>query len=243
MSRRRRLRIARTILVGLVLLAVSVGLIAELVTTDETPRPTPDFADLQPDEGGPRLSTVATPINEGELMAMPQHGRIGSIPGEWSYAVTVERGMPGGEAFGDFVDRILADPRGWSQRVRFRRARVGEIPTFNILLVSPANVDRLCQPLKTDGTYSCGLDSRAVINALRWRDGPVETAKAAWAEESQDSYRTMVVNHEVGHVLGLGHQTCKAPGSPSSVMAQQTIDLKGCTPNPWPTDEDLQRLR
>ena len=47
-------------------------------------------------------------------------------------------------------------------------------------------------------------------------------------------YRHMVVNHETGHWLGLGHVNCAAPGSAATIMQQQSMDLQGCTPNAWP---------
>ena len=49
----------------------------------------------------------------------------------------------------------------------------------------------------------------------------------------------MVINHEVGHWLGHGHETCATKGGPAAVMQQQSIDLEGCRFNPWPLESEI----
>lgn len=245
MSPKRKFKLARTALIALVLLALGIALTAELVSPSTgEPNRSPDvesvdLAALDPSEGGAIPAQTSEPIPEAEILTAMPHATRPARGAPWTYSIRVESGLdPSGE-FASLVERVLGDPRGWSQKRRFAQAKPGETPSFWVVLASPPNVDRLCAPLRTEGTYSCGLTGIAVINAVRWRDGPVETARQAWSNESIESYRTMVLNHEVGHVLGLGHQGCKSPGAPASIMAQQTIDLKGCSPNPWPRDEDL----
>ena len=53
----------------------------------------------------------------------------------------------------------------------------------------------------------------------------------------------MVVNHEVGHLLGMHHPLvqCPVPGRPAAVMSQQSTELRGCLPNPWPLPDEVER--
>jgi hypothetical protein len=72
------------------------------------------------------------------------------------------------------------------------------------------------------------------INADRWR-----TATPQWPADLV-TYRQMLVNHEVGHLLGLKHRRCPGAG-PAPVMEQQSTNLGGCRPNPWPLDDEIER--
>jgi hypothetical protein len=56
----------------------------------------------------------------------------------------------------------------------------------------------------------------------------------------------MLVNHEVGHLLGQHHPAdpqCRAPGRPAPVMAQQSTELEGCLPNAWPLPAEIAYAR
>lgn len=242
MTAQRRLRLARTGLISLLLLAALSVLVLELVSPSAEPTVL-DLSMIDPSEGAviPVENDSPIPATE-ELTPMP-HAPRPKRAAPWTYTIRVEAGLDTDGEFASLVRRVLHDPRGWSQRRHFLEAKQGETPNFWIVLASPSNVDRLCAPLRTEGTYSCGLTGIAVINAKRWRDGAVPPARESWLGESLDSYRVMVLNHEIGHVLGLGHKGCHAPGQPASIMAQQTINLKGCLPNPWPTEEDLNALK
>lgn len=148
-----------------------------------------------------------------------------------TYRVLVERDIKGvaPAAFADAVRATLAAPRGWTAggKWRFRRVGPGQAYDFTLYLATPDTKDALCagQP---DGYTSCRNGGSVVLNVARWVKG-IPDYGAGLA-----TYRQYMVNHEVGHRLGHGHELCPGPGKPAPVMQQQTLGLHGCTPNPWP---------
>ncbi len=131
------------------------------------------------------------------------------------------------------VAETLGDSRGWS-RAGYAFDRREEAP-YLIVLAEGAEVDELCRPYDTYGKYSCQNGPVVAINADRWR-----SATPKWTGDLSD-YRRMLVNHEVGHLLGLRHPKpqCPTPGEPAPVMNQQSTELDGCLANPWPLDAEL----
>nr|WP_231126759.1 DUF3152 domain-containing protein [Motilibacter aurantiacus] len=125
------------------------------------------------------------------------------------------------------------DPRGWLRGYqRFRAVRAGG--DFTLVLAAASTVPsygRVC-----DAHYSCRSGRYVVINEARWRSGsPPFRGPLA-------QYRRMVLNHETGHWLGLGHVGCPRSGALAPVMQQQSKGLAGCRPNAWPLDGEVRRL-
>jgi hypothetical protein len=139
--------------------------------------------------------------------------------------------VPGWE---DVVRATLFDARGWG-RAGFRFVEGGG--PYRIVLAEPDEAEALCRPYDVFRKYSCQLGPVVVLNASRWRD-----ATPQWTGDLA-SYRQMLVNHEVGHLLGMKHPKvqCPAAGRPAPVMAQQSTELRGCLPNPWPLDDEVAR--
>ncbi|WP_307798992.1 DUF3152 domain-containing protein [Micromonospora antibiotica] len=147
------------------------------------------------------------------------------------YRVAVEGGIDAvdPERFGREVAVVLADRRGWTADGRWRLQRVGaDGPAdFTVLLTTPVTRGELCGDT-SDHYTSCRNGDRVVINVARWARG-VPDFRGDLA-----TYRSYVLNHEVGHRLGRGHERCPAAGGPAPVMQQQTLGLHGCRPNAWP---------
>ncbi|GAA1292806.1 DUF3152 domain-containing protein [Saccharothrix xinjiangensis] len=169
------------------------------------------------------------------------------------YAVEVEDGVvpPRGDGpFAAVVDHALAHPRGWrAVGHAFRRVDASGAPELRIRLASQETARALCG-FELPYDTSCRIGPIVYLSAARWLRGA-----HAFAGNLR-GYRTYAVNHEVGHFLGRGHETCPADGALAPVMMQQTFstanddlaaitvgtdqgvpiaaDGRTCVPNPWP---------
>ena len=183
----------------------------------------------------PKPTPTPTPVTipasgTGQLVTVP--GTAGPTgPGtRLTYRLEIEGGLPlDGAAVAAQVQRTLTDPRGWQPIEHVAFVRTPGPASFELILASPAMVDRLCYPLDTVGQLSCRNGNRVLLNAWRWAHG----ADAYGSDVG--AYRQYLVNHEVGHRLGHGHEGCPAPGAPAPVMVQQSKSLYGCAPNSWPS--------
>ena len=202
---------------------------AATTTTTPTATATPSRI-LSPSAAPAANPTPVVASGDGRLAVVPGRGAV-SGPGEAApYLVEVEGGLGvDPAAFAREVEQVLADPRSWGAGGRRALQRVdGGDVAFRVALTSPTTTDRLCAPLDTNGSFSCGTGGRAVINAARWLTG------ANAYPGPLPAYRQYLVNHEVGHLFDRGHEPCPGPGRPAPVMMQQTKGLDGCTPGSWP---------
>ncbi|KAF4409609.1 DUF3152 domain-containing protein [Streptomyces lycii] len=175
----------------------------------------------------------------GEFRAV---GGKAEAPGKGTvvrYRVDVEKDLPlDGELFAQAVHRTLNDERSWGHGGKRTFERVtGGNSDFVITLASPETTAVWCAKSGLDTTVdnvSCdsAATGRVMINAYRWAQG------SKTFEGKIFSYREMLINHEVGHRLGLDHRQCTEQGALAPVMMQQTKTLtsKGltCKPNAWP---------
>jgi hypothetical protein len=134
--------------------------------------------------------------------------------------------------FTAIAEQVLNDERGWTGAADWALQRVADREAdIRVVLATPATVDRLCARagLHTGGRVSCYNGRFAALNVDRWRTG----AKAF--DGPLREYRRYLLNHEVGHGLGYGHERCPRAGGPAPVMQQQTLTTAPCRPNAWPT--------
>jgi hypothetical protein len=143
------------------------------------------------------------------------------------------------EGFESTVVTTLGDAKGWVRAgFRFVPAAPGDPDApYLVVLAEGPEVDTLCFPYETGGAFSCQNGPVVALNADRWR-----SAHPKWTGDLA-TYREMLVNHEVGHLIGMHHPDvpCPQAGRPAEVMAQQSTELDGCLPNPWPLAHEIER--
>jgi hypothetical protein len=132
------------------------------------------------------------------------------------------------------VNETLNSPNGWS-RLGVAFQQVESDGRFTVWLSEASQVPSFSTS-GCDTVVSCTVGNNVIINETRWMKG-----SDAWngAGGSLRDYRHMVVNHEIGHWLGHGHRYCSGANQLAPVMQQQTIDMQGCTPNPWPQSQEM----
>jgi hypothetical protein len=188
---------------------------------DDTADSTPELPILDPEPAEPQPAEPQPPVAATRTInyCISSNGNVGAL-----------------DDFRALTAETLRDPRGWVRAgVAFAEVQGG--CEFMLVLSEAALVPNYA-PGVCDTTFSCQAGIYVVINNDRWR-GASDSWNAAGA--SLRDYRHMVLNHEVGHRLGHrdNEQVCPAPGAPAPLMQQQSIDLRGCAPNPWPLDSEL----
>ncbi|MDX3662874.1 DUF3152 domain-containing protein [Streptomyces sp. ID05-26A] len=252
----------------------AVGLTALLLTTaqlagETAPAAAPTtVASTTPSSPAPSAPVTSTPprvyasssdLPDGPEFPVAGAGTFHVVPGNGpivgtgpvrTYAVEVEDGITVDEqAFAAFVDATLADPRGWTARGARSVQRVSGAASVRVRLTSQQTARNVCG-FEIPVDVSCRDGNFVFLSAARWIRGAVAFLP------DLTSYRTYMVNHEVGHAFGQGHRPCEVAGGPAPVMMQQSFsvandeivritggvpqgavipqDGKVCTPNGWP---------
>jgi hypothetical protein len=163
------------------------------------------------------------------------------IPGRFTsrtvtYSVSVNGSVDTSlKKFSTEVGDTLHGRKGWQQAgLRFKEVSDGG--DLQIVLVNSGLMSSYSEGCSAK--WNCRVGKYVLVNDARW-----EGASDAWnsAGLSLADYRSMTINHEVGHFLGHldNERTCDKPGDPAPVMQQQSIDLQGCAFNAWPLPSEL----
>ncbi|MGY0059434.1 DUF3152 domain-containing protein [Streptomyces sp. LZ34] len=131
------------------------------------------------------------------------------------------------------ISAVLADRRGWTTDGRNSFQLVADGPSdFEVKIATPDTVDEICGAvgLDTHGEVNCDAGTQIMVNLKRWNTGSPEFSGPI------SGYRALIINHEVGHRIGHGHESCPGKGRRAPVMMQQIYGLKGCVANEWPYD-------
>jgi len=135
------------------------------------------------------------------------------------------------------VAATLADDRGWSLGGPLSFQQTTGPADFTIWLSTAGSLPSFSSGCSVQ--WSCRAGPNVVINEDRWLG-------ASWTwPYGLRSYRHYVVNHEVGHWLGLGHAGCPGPGERAPVMVQQSKGgsiLGPCRFNVWPTEDERRQV-
>ncbi|MGW6560591.1 DUF3152 domain-containing protein [Streptomyces hydrogenans] len=194
-----------------------------------TPKPKPTATKKKPPtvpRSGPGTFTTAT-----------ASGKITGTSGTLRrYRVQIEEGVDlSARGTAEEIEAILAHPRSWAAHGRGRFQLVASNADFVIRIATPDTADALCarQGLNTHGELNCETTEGVVVNLKRWMLG------SPTFSGSPEQYRHLIINHEVGHEIGIRqHMGCGGPGKPAPAMMQQIKGLNGCRSNEFPYDED-----
>ncbi|ROQ66907.1 uncharacterized protein DUF3152 [Streptomyces sp. 840.1] len=157
-----------------------------------------------------------------------------------AYRVEVEDGSGvDPDAAAEQIAGFLAAPRGWAHGGEHTFHQVTDGPAGLVVrIATAATTDRICgsSGLDTHGEVNCRVGVNVMVNLKRWQTGSPEF------DGPLADYRALIINHEVGHWLGHGHETCPGKGRPAPAMMQQIYGLKGCVANAWPYDTNGRYL-
>lgn len=184
----------------------------------------------------PTVAPTAAPTPAPTESAAEAPEQVSDVPVERTVEFSVATRGPVTSDLDEFRSQALAtlnDARSWrAQGIEFVEVESGGDFTLHLATADQVpSFGGVCHV-----NWSCRNGRDVIINESRWTG-----ASDAWNAASLPlrDYRHMVVNHEVGHWLGRGHLSCTGAGQPAPVMQQQSKNLQGCEPNPWPTPAEL----
>lgn len=188
------------------------------------------------------IAALEAPISAKEHDQILQAARQAALDNgkdaiQMSYCVASRGNVGSLDGFKNTIFRVLNNPKGWPRAgVIFSPADGNGTCEMTITLAAPDQVPTFSSYCSVH--YSCRVGNDVIVNKERW-DSAVEPWFAKGGVLSQ--YRTMALNHEVGHRLGHidNETTCSGNNVPAPLMQEQSMHLDTCTPNAWPLDNEL----
>ncbi len=155
---------------------------------------------------------------------------------QYHYCVVTNGEVGSVEDFSNAVFRILNSEHGWARAGAIFEPSTDGNCDFDIVLAQASTLPTFSSVCSEQ--YSCRVGNNVIINDDRWNSGT-----DVWMPGGGDlaRYRTMVINHEVGHRLGHidNEMTCAGAGQAAPLMQEQSIFLDGCAINEYPLDSEL----
>lgn len=183
-------------------------------------------------------SAALTDEQKSEILAKAQQTAQNSGNGvmQYHYCVVTKGEVGSVDDFSNAVFRILDGERGWARAGAIFEPSTDGNCDFNIVLAQASSMPTFSSICSEQ--YSCRVGDNVIINDDRWNSGT-----DVWMSGGGDlaRYRTMVINHEVGHRLGHvdNEMTCAEAGQAAPLMQEQSIFLDGCVVNEYPLDSEL----
>lgn len=209
-------------------------------TTSPTRSATPQESAQQQAERE-QLAAQQAPISKEEhdqiyQAALKTAQASGVTPTKMTYCVNSRGNVDSLDGFANTIYRSLNDTQGWPRAgVVFTQGDESTC-TITITLAQAEEVPSFSSYCSTE--YSCRVGDDVIINNTRWHHGVDH-----WLENGKTlaQYRSMVLNHEVGHALGhMDNETpCGGEGQAAPLMQEQSMFLHECTPNQYPLDSEL----
>ena len=215
---------------------------AENSSAKKTPEQS-DTSSSSTDETKRQVEALAASISDDESATIKAKAdetahNSGKPVTQYTYCIAGKGNVGVLDGFANTVYRVLNDPRGWPRAGATFVKGDGDACNFTVVLSEAKYMQTFDSGCSAE--YSCRVGDNVIINLDRWNGGI-----GNWMEAGGNlaRYRTMVINHEVGHALGHidNETTCAGAGKPAPLMQEQSMHLDGCTVNEWPLDVELWR--
>lgn len=137
--------------------------------------------------------------------------------------------------FTALVTPLIQHPLGWVKQGYKFYLGANAAPhraTITITLAPQHVMDAKFPDFAHQRLSVCNMVTRHIyLNEARWCGKYTDNA----SKLQLPAYRAYMVQHELGHALGLQHARPGKAGEPAPIMVQQTLGIGECIPYPFPS--------